>query len=901
VGADERSSYSAVTAPLLRRSLAARLTAAFLSLSVGVVIVATFASYREAESALRDRLRDRLEAFAIEDAGELATWLERHRNTLIFLASLRATQEAAVTGDVTALAAVLRELDRSSFSASEILLARTPGGRVSYSTVPASVGDFVVEQLYYAQGRAETFTQQIYPDGRTGRPTLTVSTPVRDAAGVTRAVLAAHLDLHEMETAIAKLSGGVPIDAYLVNSFAEFVSAERFGRPEHRRGIHSIAIDSALAGGHGSGLYADYDGRPVVGAWRWLPDHRLALVLESPQDLAFAPARELLAVSLVVGLLAALLLTFGIVAITRRLTSPILEVAAAAERVADGDFTVSARVRSYDEVGLLATAFNAMTARLRTVYGELGAQVIATRQALTEAQVSRALLQDVVDNATTLVIVVGLDGGIRLANARVSTIAGVPPERLLGARLAELPGTLGAALSPTIKRARETNAAVEGEIELGAASDIHTWQTVAFPLRGDNGETYAIGVVATDLTERARAEEERRAADASVQQLQKLESLGIMAGGIAHDFNNILGAILGNVELAQTVQDDPTEDQEQVRAEVRESLSQIAAAARRASELTRQMLAYAGRASLRREVLDVRRVLADIVPLVRASQSKLIELAVEPMPDPLWIEADPSQVSQVALNLLTNAAEAMGERAGQVKLSAVLDGPPSAVDHEPAPAHHGSWVRVSVEDTGEGMSDEVQARIFDPFYTTKSAGRGLGLSAVRGIIRSTGGVLRLVSTPGQGTRFDVYLPAVGTPSIIVEPPSVTPTGRRAGTVLIVDDEESLRRVARRALEMHGLKVLEAEDGAQGLERYRQYEDVISLVVLDITMPLMGGIELLTEIRRMNPALPAIIASGYDRADELASTLPDRHTRFLQKPFTIAQLREAAEELLKRSR
>jgi PAS domain S-box-containing protein len=877
---------------LLRRSLTARLSGAFLALSLATLAMATYVSYRSAEDTLRDRLLDRLATFAAEDASELTSWLDRHRETVRFLASLGVSRRAAAR-DTTGLGLIVRGIDRSIFAATEVEVLQVPGGRVLFSTEPTRIGAFGVAQLYYLQGRVGDFTQPIYPGARDGHPTLTVSTPIRDTAGVVRAVLAAHLDLQQMEAAIRKSDADVPVDAYLISQFAEFVSAERFGRPGTRRGVHSVAIDSALKGTNGAGLYTDYAGRAVIGAWRWLPDHQLGLILEAPQDRAFAPARELLVRSFLVGLLAAIVLSLAVVAVTRRLTAPLLTMATAAERLAAGDFGAAAPVTGRDEVGALATAFNTMTARLRTVYGELGDQVLATQQALTEAQTSRALLQDVVDNTTTIVLVVGADRRVRLANARLGQALGVSAAELIGRPLDDLDGNFGRALAELVDDAGRADGATGREVELGEDGILHTWQCVAFPLRDAGGARYAMGLVATDLTERARLEEDRRARDASVQQAQKLESLGIMAGGIAHDFNNLLGTILGNVDLAEHSLDHP--------AEVREALEQISAAARRASELSRQMLAYAGRASLRRETLDARRVVHDIVPLVRASQPKRVEFVVDGLDDALWVEADPAQLSQVVLNLLSNAAEAIGDAPGRVTVTAGLHEQLPPLEHEEHPTHRGPWVRLSVADTGAGMSPEVQARIFDPFFTTKASGRGLGLSAVRGIIRSTGGVLRLTSTPGVGTRFDLYLPEAAPPQQELEPPSTTPTGRRRATVLVVDDEESLRRVTRRTLELAGMNVVEAADGDAGLERFKEYEPVLALVILDITMPGLNGIELLAEIRKIRPTIPAIIASGYDRSDELASAAPDRNTRFLQKPFEIATLREMAAELLARRR
>jgi signal transduction histidine kinase/CheY-like chemotaxis protein len=425
------------------------------------------------------------------------------------------------------------------------------------------------------------------------------------------------------------------------------------------------------------------------------------------------------------------------------------------------------------------------------------------------------------------------------------------------------------------------------EITLGTADDPHAWQTVAFPLRAEDGASYAFGVIATDLTERARAEQERRHRDATVQQAQKLESLGIMAGGIAHDFNNILGAVLGNVDLARSALDDPEE--------VRVALEQIAAATRRAAELTRQMLAYAGRASLRSEATDLRPVLYDMVALVRAAHSKKITISVAPMDEPLWVAIDPAQLSQVALNLLTNAAEAIGDAEGTITLRAGPGTPPPSTEPRATPA--AGWIHLRVTDTGSGISDEVRRRIFDPFFSTKASGRGLGLSAVTGIIRSTNGILEVESTQGRATTFDVYFPATAAPAVAEGKSADAAPGAKRGTILVVDDEAALRRICRRTLEPVGFTVLEAEDGIAGLDMCRARGNEIDLVVLDLTMPRMGGAEVLAILRAERPDLPVVIASGYDRADRRSDLPNDRRIRFLQKPFGTASLIAAVTGLL----
>ncbi|MBL0938462.1 MAG: response regulator [Gemmatimonadaceae bacterium] len=868
----------------LSRSITAQLSIAVFGLGVALVVVGGGLAYRAAERTLRERLLAQLAGQASDDAGRLSEWLSRQREATVLLG-----RELAVHGGpspTTPDSTQWQFLPPSVLAAEEMQIITVPGGRIVRSTNRATLGMYAVNEQYYLSGRDSTFVKSIYYSG-VGRPRLTVATPIRQD-GNTRGVLAVHLDLTQMErtllrrTTASEVLGSaalvrMPVDAYLVNSLADFVSAARFGREGVRRGVHSMAIDSALAHTTGTGQYVDYAGRPVVGAWRWIPELDLALVLETPQDAAFAPARSLLLRSLLLGLGAITLLAFGVVAIARRFTRPVLVVADAAKSVAAGNFAVLAPEVGDDEVGQLARAFNVMTERLQSLYTRLASQVEATQAALEKAQSSRELLQDLVNNTATLVLVVGLDGRVRLANARVAALTGIPEGTAEGRDVSSVLGDTAAVLSPILTRARHSEAVIEQEVELNSPAGPHGWQVVAFPLVHTDGTTYATGLIGTDLTERARAESERRARDASVQQAQKLESLGIMAGGIAHDFNNILGAIIGNVELAR----DALDDAEEAGA----ALDRIGAASRRAAELTRQMLAYAGRASLRRETIDLRQVVDDIVPLVRAAQAKKVRVQVAPMPIALWVEADPAQLSQVLLNLLTNAAEAIGDVNGTVSLGAVLGTPPHH-EHEA-----GQWIHMTVEDTGPGIPDAVRARIFDPFFSTKESGRGLGLSAVRGIVRSLGGILELVSVVGDGTRFDIYLRAATEPAPREANPSPQTSHKAYGTVLVVDDEASIRHVAHRVLTRLGLDVLEAEDGETGVARFQAASPNIRAILLDLTMPGMGGLEVLAIIRRSHPTLPVIIASGYDHDDALRAIGEDPAVRFLQKPYSTTLLRE----------
>jgi CheY-like chemotaxis protein len=260
-----------------------------------------------------------------------------------------------------------------------------------------------------------------------------------------------------------------------------------------------------------------------------------------------------------------------------------------------------------------------------------------------------------------------------------------------------------------------------------------------------------------------------------------------------------------------------------------------------------------------------------------------VQFVVRPAPTPLWVEADPSQLSQVLLNLITNAAEAIGDGTGTVTI---------AVGAEPT-----GRVRLSVSDTGPGIPDAVRERMFDPFFSTKGQGRGLGLSAVRGIVQGLGGQLDLDSAPGRGTRFDIWLPAAAAPAPVAAAPRLSPVSALAGTVLVVDDEAAIRTVVRRTLARRGCLVLEAADGPEGVTAFRANADTLSLVVLDLTMPGMSGAEVLAAIRATHPTLPVIIASGYDMEDAMPGIARDPHLRVLQKPFTTQALERAATDAM----
>ncbi|UFS71693.1 response regulator [Geomonas sp. RF6] len=413
------------------------------------------------------------------------------------------------------------------------------------------------------------------------------------------------------------------------------------------------------------------------------------------------------------------------------------------------------------------------------------------------------------------------------------------------------------------------------------------------PLYDEEGCITAFVHVARDVTERRKAERERLCLEQQLQQTQKLESLGVLAGGIAHDFNNILMIILGHCMLAQENLDS--------RAAVEAHFQHIDGAARRAADLCRQMLAYAGRSPLVQTQVSIRPLVDEMVRMLRSAIRKNVSFTLDLASEVPAVHGDQAQIQQVVMNLIMNAAEALGDGAGTVKIAVAEREVAEDAERDflgvPIPA--GRYACVVVADTGCGMDEETRKRIFEPFFTTKLAGRGLGMSAVLGIIKSHGGALKLCSAPGAGTTFTVYFPlsADGDEGEPVQTPPSPPATTPRGTVLLVDDEAQLRLIGGKLLRSMGFSTITASNGREALEIYRARGSSIDLLLIDLVMPEMGGLQTYTELRKIAPTIPVVICSGYD-GDEVASSIEsDEHAVFAAKPYQPEQLRELLTRLL----
>ena len=458
--------------------------------------------------------------------------------------------------------------------------------------------------------------------------------------------------------------------------------------------------------------------------------------------------------------------------------------------------------------------------------------------------------------------VVDVEGRIQRFNVGLSRLLSQPESELAGMQCERLWGNLPAEKQP-FRRALANRRRESIELEY----DDKLLVVTVDPMFDAAGNLIGAVHIVRDLTAQRRLEEQFR-------ESQKFETIGTLAAGVAHDFNNLLTSIMGNASL---VMDSLTGAHPS-----REKLEDVVRAGQRAAELTHQLLAYSGKGRHFMQRVELSGLVERVQTLIEATVPKKVHLEMRLHRGLPLIEADPNQVQQVVLNLVSNAAEAVGEGTGAIVVSTGTDG--------------SRYVYLEVHDTGCGMDTLTKMRIFDPFFTTKFTGRGLGLAAVAGIARSHKANIQVNSTPGKGSTFRISFPAEES----AEPAGTEPESRRkataGATVLVVDDEEMVRRIAQAALESRGYRVRVATDGRDAVNLARQYADIV-VVLLDLTMPVMNGEEALDEILAARPGARVIVSTGYERRDAIALFGRKRVAAYLQKPYTSRQIVDKVDSVL----
>jgi two-component system cell cycle sensor histidine kinase/response regulator CckA len=502
--------------------------------------------------------------------------------------------------------------------------------------------------------------------------------------------------------------------------------------------------------------------------------------------------------------------------------------------------------------------------------------------------------RDYFENAKDAIYVHDLDGRYTMVNKAGEALIGYTHEEILKLSVFDVvPQNYAEQIQARLKMKLADHTPTIYEVEAIRKDGTRVPVEVSSRLIWENGVPVAVQGSARDITERKRAEEALRASQLQLQQSQKLEAVGQLAGGVAHDFNNLLTAIIGYTDLS--LRRNNLEDS------IRHNLEETKKAAERAGSLIRQLLAFSRKQILEPKVLDLNAVVKDMHKMLTRLIGENIDLATRQAADLGRVKADPSQVEQIIMNLVVNARDAMPQ-GGKVTIETAnitLDDQ-AALKHVSVKA--GEYVMLAVSDTGTGIDEETQARIFEPFFTTKEVGRGtgLGLSTVYGIVKQSGGNIWVYSEQGVGTVFKVYLPRVDAAASIIEKlvlESAAPQGTE--TILLVEDEDVVRGLARKILSEAGYKVLEARSGAEAIELSRGYAGPIDLLLTDVVMPVISGKEVAERLKELRPAARVLFMSGYTDEAVVRHGVLDANVEFLQKPFTWVRLAKKVRDVLDR--
>jgi two-component system, cell cycle sensor histidine kinase and response regulator CckA len=520
---------------------------------------------------------------------------------------------------------------------------------------------------------------------------------------------------------------------------------------------------------------------------------------------------------------------------------------------------------------------------------------------LEQQRATRALVESenrlrvIFETTPAGIIMVSPQGMIAFANRRMAEMFGCDLDQLIGSSYAS-----------HIHPEEYGSGEVEFQNLISGCVDNHTTERQYCRMDGSyfwgylssrryenaDGELISIVGIIADMSELKQAGEQRRKLEQQMLHVQKLESLGVLAGGIAHDFNNILLAITGNASLAlmRLGSESPAVHH----------LQQIEKAADKAADLARQMLAYSGKGRFVLEALNLNHIVEEMTNMLQVSISKKAVLRYHLTRHLPSIVADATQIRQVVMNLAINASEAIDEKSGVISISTgCMDCDQSYlretwIDQDLV---EGLYVYLEVADTGCGMERETMERIFDPFFTTKFTGRGLGMAAILGIVRGHRGAIKVYSEPGRGSNFKILLPASDRPAELYNGSRDTTVWQGEGTVLLVDDEETIRAIGSDMLKELGFDVITAADGREAVESFRQQQNQIVFVVLDLTMPHMNGEEAFRELRRINPEVKVIMSSGYNEQEVTQKFMGKGLAGFIQKPYKLSTLIEVVKNII----
>ncbi|RJR41912.1 MAG: response regulator [Deltaproteobacteria bacterium] len=863
------------------RTKTSLLLAAIISLTLGVT---GFFYLQFLQQSLKNSILSGVDAVAQSTSDSIARFIEDSLNDAQ-VAALALPVPALEKNDIPTLENRLRTLVETfpKFENGMFLLDKKGRVWVDYPSFPEVRGADVSFREYFQRTIKEKkgIIGVPYISKRTGQPVLTFTALLRGSANQVLGVLGCSVQILSPNAleGIRKIRIGKSGYVFVYDHSRLMILHPEDARVLKRDvplGANRL-FDAALEGFEGVGETVNSRGVPMLSAFKRIPGTDWIIGSQQLQSEAYAPISEARR-NLFAGILAAVIASVGVgIIAVRRITRPLVWLRQRVFSLETAPHETSGKIqhelgdfRSSDEIGELAKAFHDISQKLQNT-------LISLRRASNDWERTFNTVPD-------LIAIIDDQNKIVKINQAMAERLGLKVQETPGLNYHHLfPDLAPPPLSSYQQPGLENNLVLIQEFlqkELG-----QDFLVAASPLKSQEGEFLGSVFVARDISERRRAEEERLRLEAQMQEVQKLESLGVLAGGIAHDFNNLLMAILGNADLALLTLSP--------ESPARPNVEEITRASLRAADLCRQMLAYSGKGRFTVGRYDLSQLVREMAQMLAVSVSKKAALRYSFAPELPPVEVDATQMRQIIMNLITNASEAMGDRRGDISVATGVmecDRNYLAESYVDDKLPEGKYVYLEVADTGAGMDEETRRRIFDPFFTTKFTGRGLGLAAVLGIVRGHQGAIKVSSTPGQGSIFRILLPAAARMPAERTPDSVPSSSIPCnGTILLVDDDPSVRQVGAKMLERLGLKVLTAAHGLEGVEIFRKRKDEIDCVLLDLTMPEMAGDEVFQELWRLKNDVCVILSSGYNEEDVAPRFAAQRLAGFVQKPYTMANL------------
>ncbi|MBI5826597.1 MAG: response regulator [Deltaproteobacteria bacterium] len=762
----------------------------------------------------------------------------------------------------------------------------TLDGRVAASTDPGRIGGDVSREGWFISGR-DGVNVASHEAGDGEKTEVAASAPLFSVSGKRPiGVIANFMDVSELDRllggeftremgALSRDRGGAKtMDVYIVGMDGRVIASSRSlsGAGPDRVAATAPVRRCLESGRETSGFYRNYGGVEVAGASMCLRSMGWVLLAEAHADDILAPAVRMrrdasIAAAVVAGMAVVLFAVFYRSVLARlRLLSDALK------DVADGNYDVARPVSSGDEIGAVFGSFNKMANEIRR-----RTELLAR---------SEGRYGELVNNLSVGIYRCAAEDGrfMEVNRAFVEMFEGESKEDVLSRSMSGL--FQDKSMCDCLKdRVKEGGSVTDEAVEMVTLKGRRLWASVtAVARRGADGKVYCDGVI-EDITNRKRLEEQ-------LLQSQKMEAIGLLAGGIAHDFNNILTALIGYGNLLLMKKGDDEN--------VRNYAGHILALSDRAAKLTQGLLAFGRKQVMNPRPMDLNDLVKKVGKILMRLIGEDIELWVNVTDKMVMVKADASQIEQVLMNLATNARDAMPS-GGVLTLS--TDTVP--LDSEFIRAHGGAGAGehavISFSDTGEGMDQATKNRIFEPFFTTKEVGKGtgLGLSVAYGIINQHNGFMDVISSPGLGTKFNIYLPLTREPAQKAEAVRQAPIHIGKETVLLAEDNGEVRRMTKALLEEVGYRVVEARDGEEAVRKYAGAVDDIDIIVMDMVMPRKSGMAACGEIKRMNPAVKVLFTSGYDADITKVREVFGPETDFIQKPAPTAEFLKKIKEVLDR--